>query len=40
MMITDKNYKNLEVDSEIFQGSSRILLLGGVIAEKRIFFKN
>ena len=39
MMITDKNYKNLEVDSEIFQGSSRILLLGGSHCGKTYFLQ-
>ena len=37
MMLTDKNYKNLEVDSQIFEGSSRILLLGGKSLWKNIF---
>ena len=39
MMITDKNYKNLEVDSEIFRGSSRILLLGGSHCGKTYFLQ-
>ena len=39
MMITDKNYKNLEVDSQIFEGSSRILLLGGSHCGKTYFLQ-
>ena len=38
-MITDKNYKNLEIDSEIFQGSSRIILLGGSHCGKTYFLQ-
>ena len=39
MMISDKNYKNLEVDSQIFQGSSRILVLGGSHCGKTYFLQ-
>ena len=38
-MSTDKNYKNLEIDSEIFQGSSRIILLGGSQCGKTYFLQ-
>ena len=38
-MIADKNYKNLEIDSEIFQGSSRIILLGGSHCGKTYFLQ-
>ena len=38
-MTTDKNNKNLEIDSEIFQGSSRIILLGGSQCGKTYFLQ-
>ena len=40
MMLADKNYKELEVDSQIFEGSSRILLLGGSHCGKTYFLQN
>ena len=40
MMTTDKNYKSLELDCEIFQGSTRILLLGGSNCGKTHFLQN
>ena len=40
MVLTDKNYKDLEVDSQIFEGSSRILLLGGSHCGKTYFLQN
>ena len=39
-LLTDKNYKDLEVDSQIFEGSSRILLLGGSHCGKTYFLQN
>ena len=39
-VLTDKNYKDLEVDSHIFEGSSRILLLGGSHCGKTYFLQN
>ena len=39
-VLTDKNYQDLEVDSHIFEGSSRILLLGGSHCGKTYFLQN